>query len=131
VLIDDQRVVPVTLLAQLGVGVAVAVLLWASLGGVFGLSALLGGLACVLPNAFLAARLFGPSADAGAGKVRRALWIGETGKFLMTALAFTAIFAFRLPVSAPAVFAGYIATQLTVMGALLIGGGAAGTTVKN
>ena len=130
-LIDDQRVVPVTLLAQLGVGVAVALVLWVSLGGMFGLSALLGGLTCVVPNAFLAARLLGPAAGASAGTVKRALWVGETGKLLMTAVAFTAIFASGLPISAPAVFGGYIATQLVVMGALLLGSGVGSTTVKS
>lgn len=130
-LIDDQRVVPVTLLAQLGVGVTVALLLWVLLGGVYGVSALAGGLACVVPNAFLAARLLGPAAGAGAATLKRALWVGEAGKLAMTVLAFTAIFASGWPVSAPAVFGGYIAAQLVVMGALLLGGGASGTTVKS
>jgi ATP synthase protein I len=77
----------------------------------------LGGAAVVVPNAFLAARLLGASASARA--LLRAAWIGEIGKLLLTVTAFIVIFAFVRPISAPAVFAGFIAVQLVVFGALL------------
>ena len=51
----------------------------------------------------------------------RAAWIGETGKLLLTVLAFGVIFGFVRPLAPPAVFAGFIAAQLVVFGALLIG----------
>ena len=41
------------LLAQLGLSVVLAMLFWGFKGHVSGYSALLGGLTCVIPNAFL------------------------------------------------------------------------------
>ena len=45
------------LLAQFGVTLVLAMLFWGTDGRVSGYSALLGGLTCVIPNAFLALRL--------------------------------------------------------------------------
>ena len=120
---DVQRVVPLTLLAQAGVSTALAAGLWAAYGGTAGFSTLLGGAAAVVPNAFLAARVLKPSGDVSAGAMMRAAWLGEIGKILLTVLAFGVIFGVVRPISPPAVFAGYIAAQLVVFGALLMGGG--------
>jgi len=120
---DVQRVVPLTLLAQVGVSSALAALLWLTFGGVVAASTLLGGAAAVVPNAFLAARVLKPSRDLSAGAMMRAAWVGEIGKVLLTVVAFGAIFGFVRPISPLAVFAGFIAAQLVVFGALLIGGG--------
>jgi ATP synthase protein I len=119
--IDVKHVVPVTLLAQLCVSVVVAMALWAWMGEVAAASALLGGAAVVIPNGFLAARLLQPSRDESAKSMMRAAWIGEIGKLLLTALLFGVIFAFVRPIQPPAVFAGFIAAQLVVFGALLLG----------
>lgn len=120
-MLDDTRIVPLTLLAQAGVTVGLALLLglWAS--DVVAFSALLGGLIAVIPNGFLAARLLAPRA-ASAKALLRSAWVGEIGKLLLTALLFGAVFALVRPVSAPAVFGGFIAAQLTVFGALVFGG---------
>ena len=120
--IDDSRVVPLTLLAQVGVTVAMAVGLGALFGGVAALSALLGGIAAVAPNAFLAARLGVPRERDDAAAVLRAAQLGVVGKTVLTALLFGLIFALVRPISAPAVFAGFIAAQTVVFGALLAGG---------
>ena len=111
-MIDDKHVVPVTLLVQLCVSVVVAVALWAWVGEVAGVSALLGGAAVVVPNGFLAARLMKPNRDVSARAMMRSAWIGETGKLLLTALAFGVIFGVVRPIQPPAVFAGFIAAQL-------------------
>lgn len=121
---DDRRVVPLTLLAQAGLCVGVAVCLGIWWDGVVAVSALLGGLAAVVPNAFLAARLLAPPGE-DARAVLRSAWLGEIGKLLLTALLFGLIFALIRPLSAPAVFAGFIAAQGVVLGALLLSGGAA------
>lgn len=118
-LVDDRRVVPLTLLAQIGVSVAIAALLWAWHGELAAMSALVGGMTAVVPNGFLAARLLKPRA---ASALLRAAWLGEIGKLLLTALLFGAVFAWMRPISAPAVFAGFIAAQLVVFGALLVSG---------
>lgn len=118
---DDRRVVLLTLLAQVGVclSLAGAIALW---DRVAGMSALLGGMAAVIPNGFLAARLIGPRAE-DARALMRSAWLGEIGKLLLTALAFGAIFALARPLSVPAVFAGFIVTQAALLGALLYGSG--------
>jgi ATP synthase protein I len=85
------------LMAQMGVGVVLAVVLWSIYGDVAGYSALLGSLVCVIPNAFLAMRLALP----------RVLFFG---------LVFTLV----KPLSAAALFAGFIATQLVILTGLLM-----------
>jgi ATP synthase protein I len=124
VVIDVKHVVPMTLLVQACVSVAVAAVLWVWMGEVAALSALLGGAAVVIPNGFLAARLLQPSRDESAGAMLRAAWIGEIGKLLLTALLFGVVFGVVRPIEPLAVFVGLIATQLVVLGALLVGGGA-------
>lgn len=119
---DDWRAIPLILLAQAGVCVGVGAVAWVWLGKTAGVSALLGGSAAVVPNAFLAARLI--AAQKSARALLRAAWIGEVGKLVLTAAAFIAIFALVRPISAPAVFAGFIAVQLVVFVALLYGNGA-------
>lgn len=119
--IDDSRVVPLTLLAQAGVTVAMAVGLGALFGGVAALSALLGGIAAVAPNAFLAARLGVPRERDDAAAMLRSARFGVVGKTVLTALLFGLIFAMVRPISAPAVFAGFIAAQTVIFGALLVG----------
>jgi ATP synthase protein I len=123
VLTDDIRVVPMTLLAQAGLSLVLAVGLWFWHGSVAAMSLFIGGMVAVVPNAFLAARLFGP-ASTNAAALMRSAWIGEIGKLALTAVLFGAIFALLRPVSAPAVFAGFIAAQLVIFGALLLGSGA-------
>ena len=125
-LTEDRRVVPFTLLAQLGVSLGLAVLLGLWLGKIVALSALLGGMVAVVPNAFLAASLMLPRAGAHGGAVVRSAWFGEIGKLLLTILMFGAVFAFVRPVSAPALLGTFIAAQMVVFGALLLGSGSVG-----
>jgi ATP synthase protein I len=122
---DDRHVVPLTLLAQAAASIAVSGVLWWWLGALAGGSALLGGAVAVIPNGFLAARLLGgPGASAKA--LMRSAWIGEIGKLALTVLLFGVIFAAVRPISAPAVFAGFIAAQLMIFAVLAhgaLGGG--------
>lgn len=110
---------PLTLLAQVGVGLCLAALVWLWHGGVAATSAVAGTLVAVIPNTFLAARLLSARNDARA--LLRSAWIGAAGKLLLTVLLFGVVFAWLRPLSAPAVFAGFIAAQLVVMGSLLVG----------
>jgi ATP synthase protein I len=107
-----------TLLSGLLAG---ALMLW--LGPTAGMSALLGGVVAVLPNAFLAARLLSPGSTASAMNLLRAAWVGEIGKLVGTAVLFAAVFVAVRPLSAPALFGGYIAAQIVVFCAPLMGGG--------
>jgi ATP synthase protein I len=108
------------LMAQVGVGAAIAAALWSIYGGVAGYSALLGGLVCVIPNAFLALRLAVPRRDPGAQGMVRAAYIGELGKLALTVLLFGMVFTLVRPLSAAALFAAFIATQLVALSGLLM-----------
>ena len=132
-MIDVKHVVPLTLLVQACVSVAVASVSWAWVGEVAGMSAMLGGAVAVIPNGFLAARLLTPSRDLSAQGMMRAAWLGEIGKLLLTALLFGVIFGFVQPIEPLAVFVGFIAAQLVVFAALPFGGGvgAQGTMTKS
>jgi ATP synthase protein I len=121
--IDVKHVVPVTLLVQMCVSFVVAAVSWILVGEIAGASALLGGAAAVVPNGFLAARVLQPNRDLSADAMMRSAWIGEIGKLLLTALLFGVIFGVVRPIEPLAVFAGFIAAQLVVFGALLVGSG--------
>jgi ATP synthase protein I len=120
------------LVGQIGIGVVLAAALWGLYGHVAGYSALLGSLACVIPNAFLALRLVVPRRDPGAGALIRAAYIGELGKLALTVLMFSIVFAIVRPLSAAALFAGFIAAQLmTIAGLLLRDGTDTEETTRN
>ncbi len=117
---DIESVMLRVLMAQIGVGVALAAVLWSLYGNVVGYSALLGGLVSVVPNAFLAMRLAVPRRDPGAEALVRAAYIGELGKLALTVLFFSLVFTLVKPLSAAALFAGFIATQLVTLAGLLM-----------
>jgi ATP synthase protein I len=108
------------LLVQLGLSVVLAALFWGMKGTVSGYSALLGGLTCVIPNAFLALRLVVPRRDPGPGALVRAAYIGEIGKLALTVLMFTIVFTLVRPLAAGALFAGFIAAQLVTLSGFLM-----------
>lgn len=108
------------LLAQLGLGVVLAMLFWGVDGLVPAYSALLGGLTCVIPNAFLALRLVVPRRDSGPGALMRAAYIGELGKLAMTVLMFGIVFLLVRPLAAWPLFAGFIGAQLATLSGLLM-----------
>ncbi|MGB5332903.1 MAG: ATP synthase subunit I [Woeseiaceae bacterium] len=117
---DIQSVMLKLLVAQIGVGAVLAVVLWSIYGDVVGYSALLGSLVCVIPNAFLALRLAVPRRDPGAQALVRAAHIGELGKLALTVLFFSLVFTLVKPLSAAALFAAFIVTQLVTFAGLLM-----------
>ena len=112
--------IPRVLLWQFVVGAVLAAALWGVFGRVAGYSALLGSLACVVPNAFLGLRLMAPRRDPGAKALMRAAWVGEIMKLALTVLLFVLVFTQVRPLSAAALFAGLIVTQLVVFSGLLM-----------
>ena len=118
-----SRPILAILLAQVVAGVAAAGVFALWQGQIAAWSALLGSAICVIPNAFLAARLLAPRAGADARAMLRAAWLGEIGKLALTALLFAVVFVSIRPLSALAVFGGFIAAQLMVFGAPLMGSG--------
>ena len=105
---------------QFLVGSALTAVLWGVFGKVVGYSAFLGALAAVIPNAFLGLRLAVPRRDPGAGALVGAAWIGEIGKLALTVLIFTLVFTLVRPLSAAALFAAFITTQLVTFSGLLM-----------
>ena len=112
--------IPRVLMWQFVVGAVLAAILWAVFGTVAGYSALLGSLTCVIPNGFLGLRIMAPRRDPGA--LMKAAWIGELGKLALTVLLFTLVFTQVKPLSAAALFAGFIVTQLVVFSGFLMRG---------
>jgi len=110
----------VVLLGQLGLSVVLAMLFWGINGRVSGYSALLGGLTCVIPNAFLALRLAVPRHDHGAGSLVRAAYIGELGKLALTVLMFSIVFTLVRPIAAGALFAGFVSAHLVTFAGFLV-----------
>jgi ATP synthase protein I len=108
--------IPRVLAWQFVIGAALAVALWGVYGNTAGYSALLGSLACVIPNAFLGLRLMAPRQDATA--LLRATWIGELVKLALTVLIFTLVFTQVRPLSPAALFTGFIVTQLVAFSGL-------------
>lgn len=119
---DPRHLVLKILLAQTGLSLVLAAVAGIWLGAVEGYSLLLGGLICVLPNAFLAARILKPRADVSGKGMMRAAWAGEIGKLALTALLFGVVFAMVRPLSFGAVFAGFIAAQLVFFAAFAFDG---------
>jgi len=117
---DIKSVMQKVLAVQVGVGVVLAAVLWGIYGDVVGYSALLGSLTAVIPNAFLALRLAVPRRDPGPQALVRAAYIGELGKLALTVLFFSLVFTLVRPLSAAALFAGFIATQLVTLTGLLM-----------
>ena len=116
----DSVVIVKVLVWQLLVGASLAAVLWGMQGTVVGYSALLGNLTAVVPNAFLALRLLAPRRDPGAKGLVRAAYVGEIGKLALTVLFFSLVFVLVRPLSAAALFAGFIVTQLVTFSGLLM-----------
>jgi len=108
------------LAVQIGLGAALAAVLWGSLGEVAGYSALLGCLASVLPNSFLALRIAVSRRDPGAKSLVRAAYIGEIGKLALTVLLFSIVFVVVRPLAAAPFFAGFVVTTMVPLLGLLI-----------
>lgn len=87
--------------------VVVAGLLW--IDRIIASSALLGGLISIGPSYFFARQVFRFRGARFAPQIAQAFYVGETGKFLLTAVAFAAAFALIKPVNAAALLSAYVA----------------------
>ncbi len=112
--------IPRVLMWQVVIGAALAAVLWGVMGIIAGYSTLLGCLVAVVPNALLALRIMAPRRDPGAKALLRAAWIGEMLKLAVTVLLFVLVFTQVRPLSAAALFAGFIVTQMVVLSGLLM-----------
>ncbi|WP_405235270.1 ATP synthase subunit I [Lentisalinibacter orientalis] len=120
---DPRHLVLKILLAQTGLTLFLTAAVWIGYGTVPGYSLLIGGLICILPNAFLAARILKADLEG----LMRGAWLGEIGKFALTVLLFGVVFALVRPLSYVAVLAGFILAQLVILIAPVLEGGASKT----
>ena len=117
-----NQVMPV-LLWQLLVSLGLALALLFS-GVVEAYSALLGGLICVIPNAYLAGRLLMKSGSGDSRVFLRAAFTGEALKLVLTAALFAFVFSTIKPLNILALFAGFIAAIMVQwVGLIFIGRG--------
>ncbi|MDX9874588.1 MAG: ATP synthase subunit I [Spongiibacteraceae bacterium] len=78
-----------------------------------GYSILLGGLISVLPNSYFARQAFRYRGARAAVYATRAFYLGETGKFVMTAAAFAVVFARVEPLAPLALAASFVGMTIT------------------
>ena len=80
-------------------------------GDTAALSALLGGLICFVPNAYLTFRAFSLSGARAAKSIVKEFYRGEAGKFMMTCCGFALTFALVRPLNAVVLFSVFILVQ--------------------
>lgn len=108
-----------TIAIQIAVTLLVALLISITTGKVAGYSALLGGVASILPSAIFARCAYRYSAADSPSSVMRWFMIGEAVKVITTVLIFAVCLTQVKPLSMPVMFATY----LLVMFVNLVGGG--------
>ncbi|MTI12185.1 ATP synthase subunit I [Sansalvadorimonas verongulae] len=75
------------------------------------LSALLGGLICLIPNAYLTVRAFSLSGARAAKSIVKEFYRGEAGKFVLTGLGFALAFSHVPSLHAVVLFSAFIVVQ--------------------
>ncbi|MRI33411.1 F0F1 ATP synthase assembly protein I [Endozoicomonas sp. OPT23] len=80
-------------------------------GNIEAVSALAGGLACSIPNAYLVWQAFRYRGAGSAKKIVRSFYQGEAGKFMLTAAAFTLIFVLFPSVKPLPLFSAFVLIQ--------------------
>jgi len=102
------------LLAQMGLGLVLAGGGFGISGGVAAYSAFLGSLVCVLPNAFLGARIVLAGGGGDARTLLRASYAGAAGKLLLTAAFFALVFVLVRPLAPGWFFGGFLLSQAVI-----------------
>ena len=103
---------------QLGLSLSVAVVVWMLWGQGPGVSALVGGLICVLPNGYLGLRLALTDVRAGAKTLLRSAYVGELVKLIITVALFIVAFVFLKGLEPGFLLLGFIASQLALWGSI-------------
>lgn len=93
---------------QLAISVAIALLLLIFSGKAAAYSAILGGLAYILPNAYFVRCAFRGSVEQSPHKIVRWFYVGEAGKLVLTGVIFVMCFALVKPLHVIALFIAYI-----------------------
>lgn len=83
-------------------------------GTIAAMSATAGGVACLVPNAYFAARAFRYSGARSAMLILNSFYSGQAMKLVLTALIFSLIFIFMKPLNAKALFGGFVLVQSVI-----------------
>lgn len=75
-------------------------------------SVLLGGLISIVPNTYFALLAFRYSGARAANDVAKSLYLGEVGKFVLTATLFACVFVLVKPLIVAPLFAAFIAMMV-------------------
>lgn len=78
---------------------------------VMAMSALLGGLICLLPNAWLVRKAFAFGGAQSAQRIVNSFYKGEAGKFLLTVCGFTLAFAWIRPLHPLMLMGAFVVVQ--------------------
>lgn len=97
---------------QLGLSIVCGLMAWLH-SSVAAYSALLGGLACAVPNAYFIWRAFRYRGARFATRAADALYQAEAWKFLLTALCFAVIFVRIEPLNFIALFVAFMTVQVS------------------
>jgi len=108
---DRLRVIRQILVGQFLAMFGVAAAGWLIGGELAALSALLGGFIAWLPNMYFALRAFRYRGARAAHKIVRSFYAGAFGKMILTMALFAIVFIKIKPLSALALFVGFIAVQ--------------------
>jgi len=105
---------------QLAITIVIALLLYALFDDVPAYSALLGGLACVLPNAFFVGYALRGSGQQSPLIVVRWFYVGEAVKLIMTCLIFAACFVLVKPLHVISLFVTYLVMMMINLAGLVL-----------
>ncbi|MBL7481588.1 ATP synthase subunit I [Legionella bononiensis] len=99
-------------LVQLGITLVLAVLCAIVFNIKAASSALLGGLVCIIPNAYFASKLFKHQGARAAKQIVNSFYKGEAVKIILSIFLFTAVFVF-FKITPLAFFTSYILVLMT------------------
>ncbi|MCK5892844.1 MAG: F0F1 ATP synthase subunit I [Endozoicomonadaceae bacterium] len=78
---------------------------------IMAMSALLGGLICLLPNAWLVRKTFAFAGAQSAQRIVNSFYQGEAGKFLLTFCGFALVFAWVRPLHPLILMSAFVVVQ--------------------
>lgn len=114
-----MNVVTKVLGMQLILALLTALVAWPLFGTVAAYSAVLGGMVCVIPSAFLGARMMAVRHASNPNTLLNAAYLGEAGKWLLSFTLFALVYIWIKPLNPAAFLAGFIVAQGGIWAAIL------------
>ncbi|NNF16495.1 MAG: hypothetical protein HKN70_07085 [Gammaproteobacteria bacterium] len=115
-----MNVVTKVLSMQMGLALLSAVVAGVLSGTVAAYSAVLGGMICVVPSAFLGARMMAVRNAPDPHVLLRAAYLGEAGKWLLSFILFVLVYVWIKPLNPVALLVGFMVAQGGIWAAILM-----------